>query len=86
MFLLVYRSSVIPLFVANSIKKKNLKTMILQTFRIFHSSRKRTQFYFGFNKKVKFIPNDPIKIHDSNLAQVETKPRLKTMHHMLGEK
>jgi hypothetical protein len=41
--------------------------MILQTFRIFHSSRKRTQFYFGFNKKVKFNPNDPIKIHDSNL-------------------
>jgi len=41
--------------------------MILQTSRIFHSSRKGTQFYFGFNKKAKFNPSDPIKIHDSNL-------------------
>ena len=58
--------------------------MVLQTFMIFHSSRKRTHFYFGFKKKIN--SSDPIKIRDSNLAQVETKPRLKTMHRMLGEK
>ena len=58
--------------------------MVLQTFMIFHSSRKGTRFYFGFKKKIN--SSDPIKICDSNLAQVETKPRLKTMHHMLGEK
>ena len=58
--------------------------MVLQTIMIFHSSRKGTHFYFGFNKEIN--SSDPIKIRDSNLAQVETKPRLKTMHHMLGEK
>jgi len=58
--------------------------MVLQTFMIFHSSRKGTRFYFGFKKKIN--SSDSIKIRDSNLAQVETKPRLKTMHRMLGEK